>query len=77
MSEVWMWAVWGTVILVTGGLIEGLALRHPERQWTLSHCIAWLGANFPLSIGIFGMLMGGAAVHFFWHFCPFGDVGAG
>ena len=64
------WAIWWPLAIGSFGLIEGFALRHPDRQWTLSATIAWLGAKFPLTIGFFGMFFGGLMVHFFWHFCP-------
>jgi hypothetical protein len=52
--------------------IEGLALKYPTSQWTLSRAIATLGQNFPLSIWICGVFAGTLATHFFWHYCPFG-----
>jgi hypothetical protein len=64
VSEWWMWGVF--FLLSVGGfaLVEGLALRHPDRQFTLSRCIAYLGENFPLSIWVSGIFSGGLAVHF-------------
>lgn len=54
---------------------EWRAFQHPERQNTLSRWIYNIGASWPLSIFLMGMLCGGLAVHFFWHWCP--DVGQG
>jgi hypothetical protein len=51
-------------------LVEGYALRHPDRQWTLSRTIATIGEAWPLSIWLCGAFAGGLAVHFFWHWCP-------
>ncbi len=45
---------------------ESAAFAHPERYNTLSHFIATLGAQWPLSIYLMGFFNGGLAVHFFW-----------
>jgi hypothetical protein len=72
MSEVWIWLM-GLVMAITFfAMVETYAIRYPTNQWTLSHCIAWLGVNFPLSIWICGVFAGAMAVHFFWPYCPFG-----
>jgi hypothetical protein len=68
-SWLW-WFVWWPIVIGLFAVIEGYALRHKDRQWTLSRTIAWVGVKFPLSIAFFGMLFGGLLVHFFWHFCP-------
>lgn len=68
-SWLW-WFVWWPIVIGLFAVIEGYALRHRDRQWTLSRTIAWMGEKFPLSIAFFGMLFGGLLVHFFWHFCP-------
>ena len=77
MSEVWMWlsGLFGAIAFFAA--IEGLAFKHPDRQATLSWTLAILGERFPLSIWICGVFTGGLAVHFWWHYCPFGGVGAG
>jgi hypothetical protein len=72
VSEWWMWLVFLFVAVGGFALVEGLALKHPTQQYTLSRCIAYLGENFPLSIWICGIFAGAMAVHFFWHYCPFG-----
>lgn len=64
----WLAGLVGSIVFFS--FVEGLALRHPDRQWTLSATIAFIGAHFPLSIWICGAFAGGLAVHFFWHFCP-------
>jgi hypothetical protein len=69
MQWIW-WAVWFPLVIGSFAVFEGYALKHPTRQWTLSHTLAWLGAKFPLSIALLGMLFGGLLVHFYWHFCP-------
>lgn len=70
MKITYMWYIWAIVSIGLFAAFEGFALKHPTRQWTLSHCVAWLGAKFPLTIAILGIIFGGLLVHFFWHFCP-------
>jgi len=72
MSETYLWIIGLVGAIAFFVAVEGLALRHPDRQWTLSRSIATLGANFPLSIWICGAFAGGLAVHLFWPYCPFG-----
>lgn len=72
MSEVWIWLIGLAAAVIFFAAVESLAFRHPERQWTLSRGIATMGKNFPLSIWICGVFAGGLAVHFWWHYCPFG-----
>ncbi len=62
----WVWAIWLAIVLVSFAALEGYALRHPERQWTLSRTISDLGKRWPLSIALLGMLFGGLLVHFYW-----------
>ncbi len=64
----WMWLIWMAMAAISFALLERYALRHPDKQWTLSRTIATWGANWPLSIGLWGMFFGGLMVHFFWHF---------
>jgi len=68
MSWLWLIGLLGAVLFFVA--VEGLAFRHPERQATLSYCLAWLGEKFPLSIYICGLFTGSLATHFFWHWCP-------
>lgn len=76
MNLTWMWLViWFPLAIGSFTVIEAYAIRHPQRQWTLSRTIANAGAKWPLSIGLWGMFFGGLMVHFFWHFgC---DLGVG
>jgi hypothetical protein len=66
MSWLW-WVVWFPLVIGSFGVIEAYAFRHPDRQFTLSRTMATLGAKFPLSIALLGMLFGGLLVHFYWH----------
>jgi predicted outer membrane lipoprotein len=58
-------------------VFEAYALRHPDRQNTLSMAIYTIGSKWPLSIFIMGMFCGGLAVHFFWHWSPAGSISTG
>lgn len=74
----WLWLVWFAAwsLLAIGSFIalEAFAFKHPDRQNTLSRAVYLLGSKFPLSILIFGFVLGalifGLGVHFFWHWCP-------
>jgi len=76
MSWLW-WFVWFPLAVGSFALIEGFALKHPDRQWTLSRTIATVGARFPLSIAMLSGLFCGLLVHFYWHFCPPGTITGG
>ena len=60
---------------------EARALRHPERQHTLSRFVYNVGSKFPLSIALgamsVGWFWGTLLTHFFWHFCPPGSLSSG
>jgi hypothetical protein len=64
----WIVGIVGAVLWFA--YFETRAFRHPDRQNTLSRFIFNLGQSWPLSIFLMGMLAGGLAVHFFWHWCP-------
>ena len=66
----WIWLAGLIVAIVFFAVVEGYALKHPTRLNTLSHCIAYIGSYWPLSIWFCGIFAGGLAVHFFWHYCP-------
>jgi hypothetical protein len=48
---------------------EWRGLRHDARNNSLSHAIASLGKNWPLSIWLMGAFAGVLAAHFFWPWC--------
>ncbi len=75
MDLIWLWlglAVLGVVIFAVA---ETYAIK--TRRATLSLSIWRLYQAWPLSGVIFGMIVGGLAVHFFWHWCPPGSVSSG
>ena len=61
------WILWWGAIFASFAILEAYAFARPERAHTLSRFMANMGAKFPLSIGMIGMLVGGLFVHFFWH----------
>lgn len=67
----WIAGIIGAVLFFI--FFEARAFRHPDRQNTLSRFIFNIGETWPLSIFLMGMLTGGLAVHFFWHWCPGGE----
>lgn len=68
----YMWILWLLAVVCSFTLLEAYAFRHPDKQWTLSRTLATVGAKWPLSIALWGMLFGGLLVHFFWRWCPVG-----
>ena len=75
MDTPWIIGTIGAILFFA--YFEARAFKHPDRQNTLSRWIFNLGSNWPLSIWLMGMLAGGLAVHFFWHWCPAGSISAG
>jgi hypothetical protein len=70
------WIIGSVAALAFFAYFEARALRHADRQNTLSRWVYDMGRTWPLSIWLMGMLCGGLAVHFFWHWCPDG-IGTG
>jgi hypothetical protein len=71
----WPWIVLLLIILVWFSIFEARAWNHLGERHTASRFIAQLGKSWPLSIWLWGLLMGGLAVHFFWPWCsnPLGN----
>ena len=71
-----LWLFW-LLVLVAGGFVvlETYALRH--NRLTLSRFTYNITRAFPLAIFLLGLLAGGLAVHFWWHWCPPGSVSGG
>lgn len=69
MSDYVTWTLLGAGWLVLFAFFETRALRHPENanRVTLSRYMATIGAKFPLSLFMLGLVVGGLAVHFWWH----------
>lgn len=60
-----IWVLW---LLAIAGSFAGLEFWAVKTgKPTLSRFIATAGVKFPLILVFYGMLFGGLAVHFFWH----------
>lgn len=64
------WIIGTLAAILFFAYFETAAFRHPSRYNTLSRFIYTVGSEFPLSIFIMGMFVGGLAVHFWFHWCP-------
>lgn len=78
----WPWIIGLVLFLAWFGYWETKALMSPrpdtsKTNWTLSYFVYTIGAHFPLSIFLMGLIVGGLAVHFYWHWCPAGSIQGG
>ncbi len=64
------WIIGITIGLLWFAYFEHRAFAYPDRQNTLSRFIWTVGQKWPLSLVLWGMLIGGLSVHFFWNWCP-------
>jgi hypothetical protein len=64
----WIWLGWLLLIGVSFAIIEGIAIARGKT--TLSRFTVTCTAAFPPLIWIIGVVCGGLAVHFWWHWCP-------
>jgi hypothetical protein len=74
MSKDLPWIAGSIIAFLFFCFFEWRAFRHPDRQNTLSRWVYSMGSAFPLSIFLMGFVIGGLAVHFFYHWCPAGSV---
>lgn len=66
----WPWILWLAAFAVSFAILERYAFNHPTRENTLSRFIWTVGQKWPVSLVLYGMLVGGLAVHFYWNWCP-------
>ena len=64
----WIWLAFGLACLAGFGFFEASALNNDGL--TLSRLIYDANQAWPLVSVIFGMIVGGLAVHFFWNWDP-------
>jgi len=64
------WIIWLLLIVISFTVLETYAFKYPQRQLTLSRFVWGIGQKWPLSLVLWGMLIGGLSVHFFWNWCP-------
>lgn len=67
------WILGAILFIAYFGIVERYAFNHKDRTNSLSRALFNLSLRFPLSIMLFGALIGGVAVHIFWHWCPPGS----
>ena len=58
------WTLYLFAVLAFFAILEYRGWRSGN---TLSRYVATIGQKWPLSIFLWGLLVGGLAVHFFWH----------
>jgi hypothetical protein len=66
MSDWLIWTAFLFAVLIVFAVLETRALLRPGGI-TLSRYTATIGAKFPMSIFLAGLIVGGLAVHFWWH----------
>jgi hypothetical protein len=64
------WIIFLLAIIIGFTILESYAFKHPDRENTLSRFVWSVGQKWPLSLVLWGMLIGGLSVHFFWNWCP-------
>jgi hypothetical protein len=68
----WYWAAWLFAIIVTFAVPEGYALHNGGT--TFSAFMWGTTTAWPLWEFLWGLLIGGLAVHFWWHWNPPGTL---
>jgi hypothetical protein len=69
MNWYWVWTSWLLFLIVSFAALEGYAISKTDGV-TLSQFTAEVSAAWPLMPWVLGVLAGGLAVHFFWHWQP-------
>jgi hypothetical protein len=68
MNWYWVWTVWLLALIASFSVLEGLAIA--KDGVTLSRYTAVLSQHWPLLPWLCGVIVGGLAVHFWWHWDP-------
>ena len=68
---IWVWLGWFSLTVILFAIFETYALK--TGRMTLSRFTFTIGLRWPLFLVLWGMIVGGLAVHFFWHWCPPGS----
>ena len=71
----WIWAAFLIGWIVMFAVIEGVALAWGDT--TLSRFVWEVSQQWPLVPVLYGMVLGGLAVHFWWHWSPPGSKSEG
>lgn len=69
-----IWTAWLLAIVISFAALEALSWTTGT---TLSRYTWELSVAWPVFPAIYGMVFGGLAVHFWWHWYPEGDKGTG
>ena len=81
MRNKWLWIYWpaalALIALVLFAIPEYIAIKRKTAGPTFSLFMWTMATKFPLWTFLWGMLVGGLAVHFLWHWCPPGSISAG
>lgn len=67
-NMVWVWTGWLLLLVLSFAILEGIALA--KHGLTLSMYTWHLSEQWPPLIWVCGVLVGGLAVHFWWHWNP-------
>jgi hypothetical protein len=70
-----IWTGWLLFVVASFGVIEGLAIHN--HATTLSRFTWEVYEQWPLIAVVYGMIFGGLAVHFWWHWSPPGSENKG
>lgn len=62
------WTVYLLAVIAAFAVMEGYALR--TNRTTLSRYVWKASQAWPLLPFVVGVVVGGLAVHFWWHWCP-------
>jgi hypothetical protein len=70
-----IWTGWLLAVAVSFAVIEGLAMA--SGGTTLSRYVWEVSLAWPPLLVLYGMVVGGLAVHFWWHWSPPGSTSEG
>jgi hypothetical protein len=66
LQETWPWIIPPIAFLIWFTYFEARAFENPKSYWTLSKTVSSVAAKWPLSIGLWCLLIGILLSHFFW-----------
>ena len=64
------WIIGAIVFVLWFSYFEWRAFKYPVSQNTLSRFVWSVGQKWPLSLVLWGMIVGGLSVHFYWNWAP-------
>lgn len=77
MNKKWyaIWSIWLLFVMASFGVLEGIAIA--TGGVTLSRFTWDISLAWPLIPVVYGLVFGGLAVHFWWHWSPPGSKSEG